>query len=82
MEQGFWDKLVQMRWQHIQDKAKITQETRKVAHLIFQAPQRRISEVEHSPFSFTQEGFAHKNPSRGVQEKHSDTGNQEDKQEQ
>lgn len=38
MEQGFWDKLVQMRWQHIKDKAKITQETKKVAHLIFQVP--------------------------------------------
>lgn len=32
------------------------------------------------PFSFTQEGFAHKTPNRDVHKKHSDTGNQEDKQ--
>lgn len=80
MEQAFWDRLVQMRCQHIQYRTKITQETRKVAHLIFQVPQGGIPEVGHSPFSFTQEGFAHRNPNKSVHEKHSDTRNQEDKQ--
>lgn len=50
-----------------------------MAHLIFQVPQGGILEVGHSLFSFTQKGLAHGNSNRGVQEKHSDTGNWEDK---
>lgn len=50
-----------MRRKHTQDRAEITQEIRKVA-LIFQVPHGGIPEAGHSPFSFTQEGFAYKKP--------------------